>query len=453
MVTNTELTIDQITYEALRVLKNRMALGNRCLRTFDGSFGQQGAKIGDSLRVRVPIRTQSTNGPAPAAQNFTETYKVIAAQQQLNQLFQFTTKDMALALDDMSDRFIEPVMAQMASDIDGYGTAAAVSGSTVTNSGYVTANYAGTYAGFMGLATPGSISSTTGPAAWTGVDLGSGASAPNTALSPFYNAQAALTNQSAPMNDRYCVLAPNAVAATAPNLLTLFNPSGAISGVYEDGILAQIAGAKFFESQTIGLFTSGTWSQNANVAITSNGTTGTSTGDTVLSLGRTGTSTTIVAGDQFVVAGVYSVNPLTRLSTNRQQIFTVTANVTGNAGGNVIVSIYPPIANAGSFQTVTAVPTVQSNVVFMGTSNTSTAANFMYHKDAIAMVVAPLSDDLPGAEVSRVSDGEGMEDDGASLSLRYVAQYVATSDLVVKRIDILFGWGVVRPELGCRIQA
>ena len=406
------------------------------------SFGVEGAKSGDTLRVRVPVRVQSTTGSAPAGTNFTETYKTVATQTQRNILLEWTSKDLALALDDFSDRVIEPVVAQLASDIDSDGCTAAVAGSTVTNSGYVTANYAGSYSGIMGLATPGAISAVTGPAAWTGVDLGSGASAANTATKPFFDAKARLDEQSAPMKDRFCVLSPAAASATQPNLLTIFNPTGAVSEMFEEGIMGQLAGAKFYQSQNIPLFTSGTWTNNANVSVTSN-----ASGDTSLSLGRVGASAAIADGDQFVVSGVYSVNPLNRQSTNKLQVFTVVSAVTANAGGNVVVTVYPAIANSGNYQTVSAVPQAAANVTFMGTSNTSTQANFMYQKNAIALVVAPLARDLPGAEVSSVTDEE------AGLSIRFAKQYQSLTDQVVNRLDVLYGWSVVRPELGVRIQA
>src|SRR5579863_7674146 len=99
MVTNTELTIDQITQEALIILKNKLALGNRCLRQFDSSFGVEGAKIGDNLRIRVPVRYQTTTGPAPAQQSFQETYRDVAAQTQRNVLLSFGSAEMALSID------------------------------------------------------------------------------------------------------------------------------------------------------------------------------------------------------------------------------------------------------------------------------------------------------------------------------------------------------------------
>ena len=454
MVTNTELTIDQITEEALIILKNKLAFGNRCLRQFDSSFGDEGAKIGDNLRVRVPVRTQTTTGPAPSQTAFVETYKPVAAQTQRNVLLSFSSKELALAIDEFSERVIEPQIVQLASDMDTDGTLVATSGYTITNSGYVTANYAGQYAGFSGLVTPGPYTNGV-PSAWTGAAIGSaaigvaGAPPQANASLPFAYAKAVLDNQAAPKEDRYTIISPDASASLVPNLFNLFNPSSTISEMFEEGMLNggnKFLGAQVIESPSVQNFTSGTWKSNvgATVYVASNA------GDTTLAIGNVGNNAIVVSGDQFVVSGVYTVNPLTRQSSGKLQVFTAvglaTANASGTNTGNVVVSVYPPIQNSGAYQTVSALPGLGSAVTFMGTSNTLTQTLFSYQKNAIAMVVAPLAEDLDGAKVSRRTSEED------NLSIRFVSQYQSLTDQVVKRLDILYGWAVVRPELGCLIK-
>ena len=448
MTTNTFLTNDEITFETLVILKNELAFGNRCLRKFDGSFGVDGAKIGDTIRVRVPPRYTTTTGSAPAAQNVTETNKVLALQTQRNIFLSYTTKDLALAMDNFAENIIKPQMEQLASDIDSDGTLAVVSGYQAANVNNYGGQYGGQLPGFQGLATPGTISGTLGPKAWTGVDLGSGSSTPNTAMQPFFDAKVRLDNQAAPIGERYAVLSPAAHAATAVNLATLFNPQMAISDQYEKGIIGMLAGAKFYVSQSTQLFTSGAWTNNANCNVAINPVAN-GTGNTQITVGFGGTTGNVVAnGDQFVIVGVHEVNPLTRQSTGKQQIFTVTTGGTTNATGQVVLSIYPPLQNSGAYQTVDSNVAISVNVTFQGTSATATAVNFMYNKNAIALGVAPLADvSNYGAQCYVASD----EDDG--LSLRFIKQYQASTDQVSDRVDILYGWSVVRPELGCRIQA
>lgn len=446
MVTNVLLTIDEITYESLRVLKNKLGLGNRVLRKFDSSFGIEGAKIGDTLRVRKPPRYQTTTGAAPAQQATTETFVPVSAATQRNVLLSYSTKDYALALDNFSDNIISPSMAQLASDVDTDGTLAVTNGYTVANSTNYGGQYGGTYAGFFNLATPGKISGTTGPAQWTGNSLGSSANSVQTALQPFFDASARLTEQAAPKEDRYAVLSPSAMAATIPFIATNFNPSAQISEAFSQGIVTMAAGASWFESPSTQLFTSGNWagnsSGNGNVAVSS------SNGDQILAVGRVGNANTWNPGDQFVVAGVGAVNPLTRQGTGFLQVFTVTANATSNATGNVTLSVYPAIQPNGQGQTINTAPVAGANVTWLGTPATPTQANFMYQKDAVALVVANLADvGGYGAECTMADN----EDDG--MSIRIVTQYQGLTDQIVRRVDFLYGWGVVRPELGCRIQA
>src|ERR1700735_3211444 len=161
MVTNTELTIDMITEEALLVLKNKLALGSRCLRQFDKQFGNKGAQVGDTLRVRVPARTLTATGPAFVQQSFIETERPVAAQTQRQAGVSFGSAEMALTINNFSEQYIEPAMVQMASDIDTDGTLVATAGYSIVSNGpgssTVAANYAGTYAGFEWLATPGAL--------------------------------------------------------------------------------------------------------------------------------------------------------------------------------------------------------------------------------------------------------------------------------------------------------
>jgi hypothetical protein len=447
MVTNSFQTNDVITYEALIVLKNELGMGNRCIRSFDGSFGVQGAKVGDTMRIRIPPRYVTTSGPAPSQQSITDNYAVLQANNQMNIFVEFTSKDRALAIDDLSDRLITPAMRQMASDIDSQGVIAATVGYSVNNSNYFPANYAGTYAGFALLATP-LLPGSTGPAQWTGNTLGQSANSVQTASQPFFNAMARLDEQSAPSGERYCVLSPAASATVQPQLFINFNPSATISEMFTKGVIGQLAGADFYKTPNIQQFTSGTRG-NGTVSITSNNA------DVVLSVGGIGNAATVVQGDQFCIAGVYDVNPLNRTSTGFLKVWTVTAAATANTGaglGNVVLSVFPAIAyssNAVLNQGATcgSLPVAGNTVTWCGPASTTTQVNLMYNKNAIALAVAPLARDLPGAEVEVVGDDQ----DG--MQIRYVKQYQGSIDQVIERFDVLFGWAVVRQELGCRIQA
>lgn len=436
-------TRDEITYETLVILKNKLILGKCCLRQFDDQFGNEGAKIGDTLRVRLPPRYVSTSGTGPAAQGVNESYRIIQANNQTNIYVTFNSKDLAVSFDNALENLVTPVAEQIASDVDQNGMAAATSGYSVTNSGYFSANYAASYAGFSMLATPGGYPGALGCTPWVGNTLNQAAATQQQAAQVFVQARARITEEAAPAGDQFAILSPSAMGATVQNMFVNFNPSSEVSELYRTGLMGTFAGARFYESNNPQIFTSGTWTNNANVGATS------SNGDSTLTVWRVGNAASIVQGDQFVVAGVYGVNPINRQSQGVLRVFTVTAaanaNTNGTSLGAVTVNVFPPIYNAGQPQTVSALPTAGSNVYFQGTSNTATTTNLFFQKNAIALAVAPLSDDLPGAEVSVVRDND--------ISLRYVKQYAIGTDLRGERFDILYGWATVRPELGCILRA
>lgn len=435
------LTNDVITYEALRVLENQLGIGNRCIRTLDDNFGVDGAKQGNTLRVRKPPRVTSTTGPVYANNSPQDEFAVLQTSTQVQVSFGFTSADLALSIDDFSGRYVKPTMVKMASDIDALGVTAAVSGYTVSNVTSFGGQYGGSYAGFFNLATPGAISAVTGPKSWTGNVLGQGATSIATALQPYFDAGARLDEQAAPTEDRYVVLSPSATAFTVPQLFLSFNPQSQISDAFKKGIIGEVGGFEFYKSQNIPIITSGTWTNNANVNVAS------ANGDTTLTV-NLASGKTVVAGDQFVVAGVNSINPINYIGTGFQQVFTVTAGATANAAGAIVVPVYPPIQAGTAKQTINALPAQGANVVFMGTSNTSTQACFAYQKGALALGVAPLATDM-GASAA-VSSAKSA---GSGLAIRYVDQYQGLTDQRIRRFDILVGWGVVRPELGCKILA
>jgi len=441
-VSNTYAVIDMVTRKSLEVLKNELGLGNRVLREFDSQYGEEGAKIGDTLRVRLPIRVVATSGPAASAQNFNQTYVPVAAQNQNNVIFNFTTKDLELDLDSFSEQCIEPVMAQLATTIDSQGFQSIVY-NTIASTNSTT--YNGNYTGFTNLVTPGTISSTTGPASWTGAVVGSGATNQFTALEPFLQAQARLKEASAPEKDHYVAITPSTNAYTVGQITaSMFDRN--VTERYEEGIIMQQANAKWYVSQNIPSFTAGAWTQSANVKVATTSV----DGATTLAVKGFGNADTIVAGDQFVIAGVYAVNPLNRTSTGFLQVFTVISTGVNDGAGNFTLSVAPTINSptAAQYQTVSALPAANAAITMMGTSGQSTQVNIMYQKQAVTMVSAPLADvSDAGAFCVRVVSPE----DG--LSLRYVKQYQASSDQVIPRVDILTGWQVTRPSLGVRIQA
>jgi hypothetical protein len=152
----------------------------------------------------------------------------------------------------------------------------------------------------------------------------------------------------------------------------------------------------------------------------------------------------MVVGDVFTVAGVYSVNPQTRQSTGSLQQFVVTATATASSGNWASISVSPPIYTAAhALASVDAFPQSGATVTVLGAASTGYAQNLVYHKDAITMATADLL--LPqGVDMASRQNHNG-------ISMRIVRQYDINNDRMPCRIDVLYGYSTIRPQLAARV--
>jgi hypothetical protein len=194
-------------------------------------------------------------------------------------------------------------------------------------------------------------------------------------------------------------------------------------------------------SQSIVSHTTGTRSATASLTVGSTiSTQGTST---IAINGDTG-SATFKAGDVFTIAGVFAVNPQTRQSTGSLQQFVVTADATAASGNWSSVSVSPAIyTSAHALATVNSFPQSGAVVTVLGAASSTYAQNLAYHKDAITFATADLL--LPqGVDMASRQVHNG-------ISLRIVRQYDINNDRMPCRVDVLYGYSVIRPQMAARI--
>tara|TARA_R110000868_G_scaffold12570_4_gene59843 strand:- start:71 stop:643 length:573 start_codon:yes stop_codon:yes gene_type:complete len=165
-------------------------------------------------------------------------------------------------------------------------------------------------------------------------------------------------------------------------------------------------------------------------------------GTTSLGLSFTGSSKTWKQGDVFTIASVYAVNPQTRESTGSLQQFVVTADATGTSTATVTVS--PAIYTASNaLATVDTFPVAAAVVTMLGSANSQYAQNLVYHKDAITFATADLL--LPtGVDMASRAVHNG-------ISLRIIRDYDINNDRMPCRIDVLYGFAAIRPQMAARI--
>ena len=150
------------------------------------------------------------------------------------------------------------------------------------------------------------------------------------------------------------------------------------------------------------------------------------------------TTTAYATGSVVTFAGCFAVNPETKQTYSHLQQFTV---LTGSTATSLNIS--PSIVITGATQNVSASPTNGGNCVLVGSASTGYSQNLAFHRDAFVLATADLI--MPkGVDFSARETYDG-------ISLRIIRDYDINNDNLPCRIDVLYGWKTVRPELACRI--
>jgi hypothetical protein len=115
---NTILTPTAVTREALRILHQKLNFVGTINRQYDDSFAKSGAKIGDSLKIRLPNQYTVTTGAVMTAQDTVEESVTLQVATQKHVGMNFTSDDLTLDLDDFSKRIIDPAMNVLAAAVE-----------------------------------------------------------------------------------------------------------------------------------------------------------------------------------------------------------------------------------------------------------------------------------------------------------------------------------------------
>ena len=398
-MSNSILTIDMITRKALEILENNLVLTRNVNRQYDSSFAVEGAKIGSTLRIRLPDRALVTDGAALQVQDDNEQYTTLTVASQKHIGVNFTSAELTMQLDDFADRVLKPRVSQLAASID----------ADVANA------YKSIYAS---VGTPGTT--------------------PSTSL-VLLQAQQKLNEAAAVMNPRYATVNPAANAGLVEGMKGFFNPVDTISKQFKAGMMG--TGVLGYDevnmSQSIVNHTNGDWGTSITVTSTIS-----TQGASQIGISFTGSAKTWKVGDVFTIANVFAVNPQTRQSTGSLQQFVVTEDLTASSTGTLKIS--PAIyTSSQALATVNSFPQSGAVITMLGNANSQYAQNLVYHKDAITFATADLV--LPqGVDMASRQVHNG-------ISLRIVRQYDINNDRMPCRIDVLYGYSVIRPQMACRM--
>ena len=407
---NSLLTPSVIAKEALLTLENNLVLGNLVHTDYSDEF----VKVGSSVSIRKPIKYVANDGATMVVQDTTEGNTSVAIDRQKHVAVSFSAQDLTLTIDEFKSRYIEPAMIELAQKVE--------------------SDLASLYSGVWNwVGTPGQTMG--------GMD-------------DVYRAAQRMDEMAVPM-PRNAVLSP----------ADYYGMLGSLSGLYvQDKAKTAIERAKLGVLSTMDTYMC--QSAATHLCGTRDNTTpvtnGASQATTYAATKSTGTqslicdgfdaSATIKAGDVFTIGtttdGYLAINPRTRTALPYLQQFVATEDKTC-VGGEVTLTISPPIITSGAYQTVSAVGAAASSsdglaLTFAGTASTSYVQNMAFHKQAFALVTRPL-EFLPGIpDQARESNGK--------VSVRLMPAPDAINDVGRWRFDILYGVKCIYPDLAVRIS-
>lgn len=391
MATNTLLTPTQITRKALMILHQKLNFVGSVKRDYDDRFANSGAKIGDTLQIRLPNKYTTRDGATLSAQDTTEKKVDLAVSKQKGVDMEFTSNELTLDLDDFSERILEPAMAQLAATIESDAL-------SMYKDVYNQVDNIGAAATFSKL----------------------------------LQVRRQLTENLAPSSQRRMLLNTQDSVDLVDGLKGLFQDSTEIARQYREGSMGITAGfGDIYENTLIPRHSA---SAGVDDSYLVNG--GSQTGSTLTVDGGTDA---LNEGDVFTISGVNRVHPETKKDTGELQQFVVTADYAGGAGD---ISISPEIITSGAYQNVSGSPADNAALSFAGTASTDHDLSLGFHRDAFAFTSADLV--MPeGVDFAAREQYDG-------ISIRLVRDYDINNDKFPCRLDVLYGYKAIRPELACR---
>lgn len=398
------------TNECLRILQNNVILGSKVSRKHQMEFAKDDMKIGDTLNIRRPARFTVSSGAAFSPQDYTETSIPLVINYQKHVDTSFTSADMTLKLQDFSDRVLKPKIIQIAQQID--------------IDGYVNAKN-----------TVGNLTGTAG-------------TSPNN-VSFLFDVGRKLDDFSVPRDgDRYIAIDQATNASQVAALTGFFQAQSMIAEQYKQGVFVNgtnTVGLQIAMSQNVARHTVGPLGGTPLINGASQGLTSgwSNTGSIVTDGWTAAAAQRVAAGDNFTIAGVNAVNPVTKQSTGALLQFTVVNNQSSDASGNLTLVVSPALIVAGPFQNASASPADNAALTINGTASTSYVRNIAWHSDAFELAVVKMTDLAQFGGWGAVRSQNGF-------SLRVFRQAAISSDTVGNRVDALYGWATPYPEQACQ---
>jgi len=389
---NQFITTQLVSNTALAMFANNSPFVMTASRIYQDDFQNSGYKIGDTLQVRRQNNFVIGDGSTAVPQSIIETVENITVAHQYHALIAYTIQDLSLRIEDFSRMFIQPAIQNIISQMERDISAAAE-----TDVWF-----------FTGTAgTPINSFST--------VDL----------------AGAKLLEQGVNISsDAYLAMTVRDGSSLKGALLNNFTP------VFNEDIVRQSAIGHLsyfdiFQSQNIVRHVAGAGpTLHQADALLVNGAV--SSGNVIVLDGATaGVTNYFLPGDLISIAGVSSVNPLSRASTGQDMQFVVQSAANSSGGGAVTITVQPSIISdtANPLQNVSNAIPDDAVVTMIQSYN----VNMAYPSRGLDIVCPPLYKlQVPYSSVA--IDPET----GLSLAVTQTGDILGYQNLM--RIDLLCGF-------------
>lgn len=408
-MSNSFLHIQDITFESADVLSNNLGFTGLVNRQYDDRFARAGAKIGTTTNVRLPAQFQFSSGQNIDVQELVDSQMPVTLNKQYQRSFEINSVDLGLKLDDFSNRYLRPALISIANEVDYDGMQLAKS---------VFGNQVGT--------------------------LGTAPSSQAALNGLVKDARVKLVMNGAPVGETLNMVgSPDFVGLGSLYNVNVFNPGAAVSAANQSGRISSWGGFDWFESQMVPAHTVGAYSGTPAM----NGAT--VDGATSLVTDGWGAGSTLKAGDTFTVAGVYAVNPQSKVSTGELYQFVVTADSGASTSKSITIgqAIYGP---GHQLQNVSALPADNALLTVASAASTAGELNLAFHKNAMVFATADLPVTSPmGGNTSQAR--ATLPELG--LSVRTSTFYDPSTDKYICRIDMLGGWAPLYAQLGVKVAA
>jgi hypothetical protein len=408
---NTTLTADIIAAEALMILEDNCVMGGLVHRGYEEEFSKKvnGYTVGETISIRRPADFTVRDGATAAIQDVVEGKTTFTVDKQKGVDFKFTSQDLTLQIDKLSERVIKPAMVQLAHQIDR---------DLMSLYKYVN-NHVTIPSG--------------------GID----------SFADFALAPTRMDTCAVPQGDRSAVLSPADTWKMLGSQTGLYIQDAA-KAAYREGSLGRIAGIDTYMSQNVPTHLTGSRTGTDAIAASFTGDTWAATKDTntsTINIGSmSGATVTLKAGDTLTIADVYDVDPVSKAALPHLKMFVVVNNETASGSAVASCEVTPAIIPSGSQATVAFASGVSDintkTVTYQGAASTNYTQNMFFHKNAFGLVMVPMVAPPGATDVSRKSH--------KGYSVRVIPYYDGTNDVSNWRLDVLYGIKAIDPRLAVR---